>query len=263
MKEQALLQKALSHIGLTPTEIAIYVAALSIPSATVRQLSEKTGLQRSLLYFHLKSLLQKDVVRIIKKGRSQIVQPVDSEELVNRMEVWTEELKRVSPLLNSLSLVDSSTPKIAVHNFASGHYEYYRELASLPIGSEFRVVQSAQSARSDFASFGKGEWEFLLNQFVERKIATRAIFTSPLLAHAKDHMTAKEYALFKKRIWHIRVPREDYFEVEEMMIHGNVTTFLLTDIGILVRIEHPRIAKAMTALFDALWMTGIPRVFPE
>ena len=73
----------------------------------------------------------------------------------------------------------------------------------------------------------------------------------------------KEYALFKKRIWHIRVPREDYFEVEEMMIHGNVTTFLLTDIGILVRIEHPRIAKAMTALFDALWMTGIPRVFPE
>jgi hypothetical protein len=176
--------------------------------------------------------------------------------------VWADELKRVSPLLTSLSLIDSATPKISVRDFKAGHYEHYRELATMAEGSTFRVVQSARSARSDFGSFRSGEWEFLLRQMVDRKIETRAIFTDQLISSAKEDMTPKEYALFKKRIWHIRVPREEHFEVEEMMIHGNIVTFLLTDIGILVRIEHPRIAKAMQTLFDALWITGVPREFP-
>lgn len=263
MKENTIITKALKNIGLTPIEISIYIAALAHHNPTVKTLSEKTGLQRTLLYFHLKALTQKEVVRMIKKGRSQIVQPVEPEELVTRMETWTQELKRVTPLLSSLALVDSMTPKISVKDFKSGHYEHYRELATLPAGSEFRVVQSDRSARSDLSSFQKGEWEFLLKQFVENNIVTKALFTEKLLHTAKDQMTPKEYTLFKKRAWHIRTPREDRFEVEEMMIHGDVVTFLLTDIGMLVRIEHPRIAQAMRTLFDALWITGNSANFPE
>ncbi|MCW1930204.1 MAG: hypothetical protein KIH62_002700 [Candidatus Kerfeldbacteria bacterium] len=263
MKITAVIEHALRSFNLSPIETSIYIAAVASPESTVKTLAQKVGIDRTLLYFHLKNLSAKEMVRLVKKGRSQVVQAVDSEELVARMESWTDALKKVSPLLSSLALVDSMTPKISVKDFKTGHYDHYRELASLPEGSEFRVVQSDTSARSDLAAFKPGEWEFLLKQFVERKIETKALFTENLLHTAKNSMTPKEYTLFKKRTWHIRTPREDRFEVEEMMIHGDVVTFLLTDVGMLVRIEHPRIAKAMRTLFDALWITGTPTKFPE
>lgn len=263
MKQTAVIEHALRNFGLSQIEISIYIAAVAAPESTVKVLAQKVGIDRTLLYFHLKNLVTKEMVRLVKKGRSQIVQAVDSDELVTRMESWTDALKKVSPLLSSLALVDSMTPKISVKDFKSGHFDHYRELAMLPEGSEFRVIQSGQSARSDLVAFKPGEWDFLLREFVEHKIVTKAIFTDDLLKNAKDHMTAKEYATFKKRTWHIRVPQEEHFEVEEMMIHGNVVTFLLTDIGLLVRIEHPRIARAMRTLFDALWITGRHAQFPE
>lgn len=255
------LTKTLSRFGLSEPEIAIYLAALRLDKPTVSDLAKRTNLQRTLVYFHLKNLLKRDVIKELPSGKVKHFVATPPKELANRFERWVTDVYSIVPQLEALQTTDEQTPIITVQDFSTAHYEHYNELASMPEKSEFRVIQSLHSAGPDFKSFKPGQWEKIIQRMVERKIMTRAIFTDELVREAHKYMDPETYTLFKTRNWQIRTVKADRFDFEEMMIHQDTVTFLLTDVATLVRIQHPRIAKAMTAMFDALWLTGTAKKF--
>ncbi|HLD21624.1 MAG TPA: helix-turn-helix domain-containing protein [Patescibacteria group bacterium] len=255
------ITRILSRFGFNESEIMIYLTVLKLDKPTVTEIAKKADLQRTLVYFHLKTLLKRDVVRELVKGKIKRFVATPPKELAERFQRWTTDVYSIVPELESLQTIDEQTPIVTIHDFATAHYEHYNELASLSEGSEFRVIQSKQSADPDFQAFKPGEWKQIVERMIERNIMTRAIFTDEMVDTAHTQMDAETYAVFKQRNWQIRAIPQDRFDFEEMMIHQDKVTFLLTDIGILVRIQHKRIARAMIALFDALWLTGKTRKF--
>lgn len=253
--------KFLSRFGLSQQEIDLYTATLALGTPTAGEISRNTGLQRTLVYFHLNELIKKHFVVELKKGKIKRFQAVAPKEVAERFQRWTTDVFSIVPELESLQTIDEETPRISVHDFATMHYEHYNELASMPEGSEFRVIQSKKSADLDFKSFKEGEFKQIMQRMVERNIMTRAIFTDDFIDSAHEQIGNDVYAIFKQRNWQLRAVNPDRFDFEEMMIHQDKVTFLLTDVGIIVRIQHKRIARAMTAMFDALWLTGHPRTF--
>lgn len=253
--------KTLQRFGLTEQEIAIYIAILALKTPTATEIASKTGIQRSNVYFYIDELVQKKMVQELHSGKVKKFRATPPKELAERYQRWTTDVFSIVPELESLSAIDEETPVISVHSFATAHYDHFVELASMPEGSEFRVIQSRVSAEKDFAAFKPGEWKGIVQRMVDRKIMTRAIFTDDFVDTAHENMDSETYALFKKRNWQVRAVNPDQFDFEEMMIHQDKVTFLLTDVGLMVQIQHKRVARAMTAMFDALWLTGHVRSF--
>ena len=255
--------KILQNFGLKEKDVEVYLAILSLNKPTVTQISRKTDMQRTAVYFHLSNLMEKNLVTEIKKGKIKRLSPVPPKELADRFQNWTTDFMSLIPEMESLQTIDEETPIIIIHDFKNARYDHYNELASMPIGSEFRVIQSRESANKDFQSFTPEEWHHIVKKFVDRQIMTRAIFTNEMIDSTYKQMNPETYKLFKQRNWQLRAVNPDRFDFEEMMIHQDKVTFLLTDIGIVLRIQHKRIAKALTAVFDALWLTGKPKKFPN
>lgn len=251
----------LSRFGFSEIAVSIYTAVLSLDKPTATEISRKMNLQRTLVYFHIKELIQKDIIREVGKDKIKRFRATPPKELAERFQRWTTDVYSIVPDLEAMANIDEQTPVVTVHDFESFHYEHYNELASMPVKSEFRVIQSQKSAKPDFQAFKPGEWEKLMKRMIERKIMTRAIFTQDMIQTAKKYMDEETYALFKKRNWQLRSVEPEKFDFEEMMIHQDKVTYLLTDVGIMVRIQHKRIAQAMIAMFDALWITGRPQQF--
>ena len=244
------------NFGLSPQETKIYVSLLQLEKPSVAEISRKSGLPRVNIYFYLDNLKEKGLVKETAEGKIKRFVPTKPKEVAEKFQRWTTDMFSIVPELESARTVDDETPVISVRNFALAHYEHYNELASLPEGGEFRVIQSKKSADLDFQSFKKDELQTLMKRMVERKIMTRAIFTDDFLKTAHEQMNTETYKVFKQRLWQIRSVNPESFDFEEMMIHNDKVTFLLTDIGIMVQIQHKRIARAMTSMFDALWLTG-------
>lgn len=255
------INNILLNFGLSEAEIAIYIAILGLDKPTVTQISRKIDLDRTAIYFHLKNLIKKNIVQEIKKDKIKRFSPTPPKELADRFQNWTTDFTSLIPQLESMQTIDEETPIITVKDFKTSQYDHYNELASMPEGSEFRVVQSKKSADADLDAITKEQWQSITKKFVDRKIMTRAIFTDEMIDTLHEKMDKPTYELFKKRNWQLRSSPEENFEYEEMMIHQDKVTFLLTDVSIIVRIQHKRIAKALTSMFDALWLTGKPRNF--
>lgn len=253
--------KSLSRFGLTEPEIQIYTAVLSLDKPTVREIAKKTGQQRTVIYFHIEDLIKKGVVREVQKGKVKRFSPVAPKELAERFQKWTTDFTSLVPALDAMRQIEEETPVVTLHDFKTSHSGHYNELASMPEGSEFRVIQSKKSADPDFQAFAPGEWKDIVQRFVDRKIMTRAIFTDEMIDTAHEQMDKNTYEIFKQRNWQLRSIKEERFGFEEMMIHQDKVSFFLTDISLMLQIKHKRIARAMISMFDALWLTGQPRSF--
>ncbi|MFH0819079.1 MAG: helix-turn-helix domain-containing protein [Patescibacteria group bacterium] len=255
------ISKILLNFGLKEKDVETYITLLSLKHPTVTEIAFKTAMQRTAIYFHLKNLMEKGLVTETKKEKIKRFSPIPPKDLADRFQSWTTDFLSLVPEMETLQTINEETPIITVHNFKTFQYTHYNELASMPIGSEFRVIQSKESANKDFQAFTAEEWHHIVKKFIDRKIMTRAIFTDNMINDAHKEMKPETYELFKQRNWQLRVVNPERFNFEEMMIHQDKVTFLLTDVNLVLRIQHKRIVKALMAIFDALWLTGKPRKF--
>lgn len=251
----------LTHFGISQQAADIYITILSQQDPSVTEIARTSKLNRTAIYFHLQHLLEKDLVREIKQGKIKHYRATPPTDLAGRLQRWSTDFKSLVPELESLYLIKANTPEITVKQFKEGYFEYYSELAALPVGEEFRVIQGKTSADIELDILTQDQWKWLFQQMVDRNIMTRAIFTEGIITTAKEKMTSEVYAIFKQRHWQLRMVNEERFPFQEVMIYGNKVSFLLTDIGYIMTIHHKEIAQSMISIFDALWLTGIPKKF--
>ena len=89
----------LEEIGLTPGEIKVYIALLSLGPSSAGDIIERSHLQNSVVHFCLNKLREKGLVSYIKKGRIRIYQAADPENLLLILEERKKEVKKVLPEL--------------------------------------------------------------------------------------------------------------------------------------------------------------------
>ncbi len=78
--------KILKEIGLTETEIKIYLALLSIGATSAGKIVETTGIHRKNLYDALNKLIDKGLVTYVIENKIKHFQPKDPENLIRYLE---------------------------------------------------------------------------------------------------------------------------------------------------------------------------------
>lgn len=65
----AIAHKHLQNMGFTDKEAKVYMTCLKNGPCTVKKLSEDCGVKRPTTYVMLKSLMEKELVELIKRGK--------------------------------------------------------------------------------------------------------------------------------------------------------------------------------------------------
>lgn len=114
-----MLEQYLQNLGFDEREASVYIALLQVDTASVIQLAQKTGINRSTVYNVLKSLLRKGLVgevQVGKKTHYQAERPERLETYVEKQKILLEEqskkLKDIIPMLKSVTRESGERPVV-------------------------------------------------------------------------------------------------------------------------------------------------------
>ncbi len=91
--------KILEDLGLTKSEINVYLALLELGPSTAGSILKKARIQNSVLHFTLNNLIEKGLVTYVKKGKARVYHSADPQTLLSYVEDKKKQLKNILPKL--------------------------------------------------------------------------------------------------------------------------------------------------------------------
>ncbi len=108
-------EKILSEIGLSNSEIKVYISLLELGETTSGPIIEKTQLQSSVVHRAIKQLLEKGLISYLIRGKDKHYKPTNPHTLVNYIENKKKKVQDILPELLAKQKV--STGKNSVEMF--------------------------------------------------------------------------------------------------------------------------------------------------
>ncbi len=110
------------HLGLDEREMAIYRALISLGPSPIRQIADKSGINRGTTYDALKSLLQKGLVSYLPKGKRRLFSPRDPSVLLDLAEQKQHHLEQAILQLKSSIIPELNHLK---PDFSTANVQFY------------------------------------------------------------------------------------------------------------------------------------------
>ncbi len=233
-----------TQLGLTNNEAFVYVAALSIGSATVIELSEKSGIKRTTVYTVVDSLLSKGLISVEIKGLKRRFVA----EHPSKLETVLESRKQL--LSNTLQRYESTFTKrkgdsaIRYYQGLAGMKTAYIDLLALLKPKDFYY------AISNHRQWYSIDREFF-QWFIEKRIPHR-VMTKLLLVDSSETRDMQRFSKnFQQDIKLIpaTLPLSTTMIVtpERVMIHQLVKPIMV------IVIENQNIIQMQKEVFEMLW----------
>lgn len=254
-KTTTLLEK----FSFSSHEAEIYDAVLRLGSPSVTEISRKIQKNRTAVYFHIKNLLSRGILKETRKGKILRFVALPPSDLVQRLEESLTDFKSIVPHLEALQKIDKETPLIEITESHRGYFKVYDEISSMSRGSTFRVLEGKDALIKEFNLLTAEEWKLFFTRVNERKIETRGLFTKESLCIPRKELTQENFNLIKSRVWLLRTLPEYILPFQQLLfIYGEKIAFLFPHTSLVVTITHRDIAKSLAAVFDGLFSFAKP-----
>lgn len=251
------ISSLLEKIGLTQTEAAVYLAALSRPHVSAAELAEVTSLKRPRIYHALETLGAKGLVAKIgssKTARFRAEQPEQLKTILKRKEIEIQGLeKRVEKALPLFPSSGDVPLRMGDLEYFHGH-EGLRNLLELVMKQQGDIVYAINPSfdiirKAVDMSYGV----FYLEERAKRGIKTKSIW--------QDFPNDKKVENHKKYLREMRVaPKQTLGDIRTSInIFDNsviLVNFLPELFG--VHIKSHDYTQTMKALWQALWSISKP-----
>ena len=236
----------LTTLGLSKAAAQIYLAALSLGSATVQELAEKAGLKRPTAYGHVEELMKEGLLERTPLGKRDYYRPTDPQVLETRAEHALQQIKKAMPELEGIRAATQGRPNISILEGEKGLRQVYEEMEKANSICFWSNLETFEKHFQDV--FIK------LSEVIGRnQIRTREIITDT----PEARRGAKRYAIAAGSAYSARVATVEGIQNDNVVYGGVVALFRLQANNLfVVRIEDPMIAQTMKALFEMAWKTA-------
>lgn len=112
--------KILEDIGLTKSEIKVYVALLKLGKSSAGQILEKAGIQNSVLHFSLNKLIDKGIISYIMNGKIKIYTATNPRNLIDYLKNKEIQLNSLLPELEEVQDNDAEDEKVEIFEGLGG-----------------------------------------------------------------------------------------------------------------------------------------------
>jgi HTH-type transcriptional regulator, sugar sensing transcriptional regulator len=228
----------LENIGLTRSEIKVYLSLLELNSASASETAEKSGLYRKNVYDALNRLIKKGLVSSAKIENKQIFTATNPQRLLEFIDLKKKEIQGILPELKSIYKSPPMMEEVSLFKGKEGLKTIFEDILK---------------SRLNYDKFGSGDkfkkfLPYYYPSYQKRKtencIKCRAIYNE----NERNEASVKEF------IGEIRfLPKE--------FIHPSTTIIYGTKVAILIWKENPfgvlitskEVSESYRYYFELLW----------
>lgn len=240
----------LTNLGISKKAAQIYMAALSLGTASVQELAEKTALKRPTAYAYIEELLKEGLLEKAPIGKREYYRASNPRVLEARAEHTAQIIKKAVPELEALRASMQGRPNISVLEGEKGLRQVYSEMEAANSICFWSNLEKFEKQFQDI-------FDKLSNAIGSQQIRTREIIANT----PEARKSAKRYALTAGRNYSARIATADGI-YNDNAIYGNVVAiFRLHESNLFViRIEDATIAQTMKAMFEMAWKSAEPMI---
>jgi sugar-specific transcriptional regulator TrmB len=229
----------LKRIGLTETEIKVYLGLLSLGASSAGKIVEETGIYRKNLYDSLNKLTEKGLVTFVIENKIKIFQAKKPDNLIRYLDEKKAELIEIIPELNSK--INSSNVEI--------ESEIYRGLEGIKT-----ILKECLNYKEILFIGATGNVEdrlpYFWPQYNKKRIKMKSKWKLLLVNEAKNR------PLTKSALYEYKVLPKILSGPNVIYIYGDyVANVLWLEKPIAFVTKHKALANNYKKYFDFLWKT--------
>jgi sugar-specific transcriptional regulator TrmB len=234
-------EETLVKAGLVRNEAKVYLALLMLGTASITEISRKSGVERTLVYGVIEKLMEKGLVSSVVKINKKYFEPADPEKILDLIKEKEKFIESALPELKGL--FKSVEKKQEVHHYKG------KEGAKTILET---LLKEKDKEWLIFGTTGKTAevLSYYLPQFhrkrVEAKINFKAIYSEDSLDRAKE--------IKKIKLTEVKILPKEYMTPTHISIVGDKVGIILWSeqpLGILI--ENKDIAESFRNYFRLLW----------
>ncbi|EKD46482.1 MAG: hypothetical protein ACD_67C00220G0001 [uncultured bacterium] len=248
------LNQILHNFSFSEAESELYVATLKLKKASVSEIAQSAGMGRTLAYFHIKNLINKNILKQVKSGKKIVISALPPAELAENLQASVGDFKTLLPQLESLSAIENEIPQIEILESNTAFQKIYDEVIHMPVGSSWKVIEDRQGAQAEMKLLNNEYWGKFFSQMAQRKIVTKAIFTEELLSDINKSITPENYRILADRMWNIRTLPEASMPIKGfVLLYNNKLSFLFPDVALTITIKHTALFNLLDTMFETIF----------
>jgi sugar-specific transcriptional regulator TrmB len=235
--------KILEDLGLTPSEIKVYLILLEFGTNYAGKIIEETQLQSSVTHRALLSLIKKGLVGYIQQGKHKVYSATEPEYFLQYIDTKKKRFEQLLPELKSKRIIQKRETETSMYKGKKGISEVYYKLISSSKG-EFLTFGGSKKT-TDFMSLIW--WKNMYAKRIANNISQRHIASDEVLPYIGPFLIMK---LTKIRL----LPKETFSQYQETAIMGNyVAITVFADEGYSILIHNKEVAEGYTKTFEMMW----------
>ncbi len=235
------------ELGLTRTEIKLYIAMLELGASTAGDILDRSKLPNSTVHRDLNALVEKGLVNFILEGKRKVYQATDPEQF---LEFINDKKRRLEELLPELK----KRQKIAVKKEFASIYKGVRgikEVYSIIIATSGKEYNTFGGGPVTEKIMGFTWWLNLHKRRVANKLPSRQVFDESV------RMGGQEIA--KNPLTKIRYVDKDFAQFQETVIVGDLVSIaVFSEEPYAFLINDSNVAESYRKYFEVLWKQAKP-----
>jgi len=231
----------LADIGLTNSEIKVYIALLELGASTAGPILDKTGLHNSVVHMTLNKLIEKGLVSFSKEGKRKQYQPANPKHIIEYIEQKKENFQKILPELLAKQGLSKEKPEVTTFRGKKGIREILFELLDAG-GKEHHTIGSPKES----IMLGDAFWIDYHKQRAKRKIQAKLLLNESLRAWSKK----SGYYSFAD----LKYYEKGFEPLSETIIRNDKVGILIwTEKPIGILIQNKEAADSYEKYFQFLW----------
>lgn len=241
----------LKQLELNDQEIGVYLICLEFGESTLAQIVVKQGSARSTIKYILEKLDKRGLIEIIQKNRSHIYMANPPRTILkllkNKQAMLNQQINTFEAILPQLNQVYSSSARVPVVRFFSGHEirKIYEEILASPIEETLFIGEMDKTAEVVGLNY--------LKKWMQRRsnlhIKTRAIRVQS--GEVKDTVINSQSKSFLRSV---RLAPKNFESPNHIIIYGsNVASISTIKEGFGFVVTSKDYATTMKNLFTEVW----------
>jgi len=236
----------LLNIGLSSKEAEVYVAALQLGYASVQDIADKSGINRTSAYTYIKNLIARGLMNAVERFDRVYYIAEKPEKLKYIYEQQEREIKRKREILDCLMPELDSIYNLAKQRPTVRYYRNADELAA--IRNEISMLRADEML--NIFNYQKFK-NYIDKNYIETLLASTGRFKAIYIAEDRE-IDNKIKSFLKNPNFSLRyLPVEKFGFLCEILIAGDNVYISREDDCLIIR--DPLFAQTLGLLFRTLW----------
>jgi HTH-type transcriptional regulator, sugar sensing transcriptional regulator len=239
MLEEA--QKTLQDMGLSESEIKVYVAALELGQASIQEIAKKASIPRTSIYNFLSNLMERRLIWETSRKKRKVYSAAHPSHLVEMEKGRVAQVKSIVPELLAVYNKNKHKPRVTFYEGLDGIKQVYADtlVEEEPIieWTDYQALKNALGTYYKEYPVERAKREIVVKSIVsDDKEAHQAVASDAKLLRETKFISAKELAT-------------------DVMVYGEKVALLSlkSTPPFAVLIEDPNLAKTLRVVWQELW----------